>query len=87
MEKDTPESTPMVRVWKIVLLSAFFVFMISWVWHLSQMRDVVSRNEKDIMKVETDIAQLSAYRDVLKEKGKDAAKTYIEELRKNPYGI
>ena len=87
MEKDTPQSTPMAHVWKMVLLSALFVFAASWIWHLSQMHDVVSRNEKDITKVRADIAQLSAYRDVLKEKGKDAAREYIVELRRNPYGI
>ena len=87
MEEDTIQSTPMGRVWMMILISASFVFAASWLWHLSEMRTVETRHQKESTKIQTSIAYLSAYRDVLKEKGKDEARTYIEQLQKAPYGI
>lgn len=71
----------------MILMSAVFVFGVSWIWHVSEMHGVEAQSEKDNAKITTSIAYLSAYRDVLKEKGKEEAKTYIEQLQKTPYGI
>lgn len=87
MEENTTQSTPMGRVWMMVLLSALFVFGVSWFWHLSEMRTTQKRSAKESAKIQTSIAHLSEYRDVLREKGRGEAKVRIEQLRKAPYGI
>lgn len=87
MEEDTIQPTPMGRVWKMVLISALFVFSASWLWHWSEIRSVEMQGKKDIQKILTNIAQLSAYRDVLKKEGKEGARVYIEQLQKTSYGI
>lgn len=87
MEKDTIQPTPMGRVWLMIVISAIFVLGVSWFWHWSGIHSVEVRNKKDNAKLITNIAHLSAYRDVLKEKGKEEARAYIEQLQKTPYGI
>jgi len=77
----------MGRVWTMVLLSALFVFGVSWFWHWSEMRTIEKRNTKESAKIQANIAYLTEYRDVLREKGVGEAKVRIEQLRKAPYGI
>lgn len=87
MEENIVEQTPMGKIWTMIILSGSFVFCVAWLWHWSEMRAVEANNQKENAKVEVNIAILSAYRDVLKEKGKDEALKYIEQVRKEPYGI
>lgn len=87
MEEEEIQSTPMGRIWMMIFISALFVFCVSLLWHFSEMHTIQVQNKKDNAKIQTNIAYLSAYRDVLKEKGKDDARAYIEQLKKTPYGI
>lgn len=77
----------MGRVWYMIFISASFVFGASMLWYWSDLHAIKIQNQKENTKTAMSIATLSAYRDILKEKGKDAAKTYLEQLQKNPYGI
>ena len=87
MEENVTQPTPMGHIWFMICMSGLFVFGVSWFWHWSEMHAVETQNQKENVKIEKSIVHLSAYRDVYKEKGKDAAALYVQELQKTPYGI
>lgn len=87
MEEDAIQSTPMGRIWLMILVSALFVLGFSWLWHWSEIHKIEVVNHKESIAIQTNIIRLSAYRDVLKEKGKEAARIYLEQLQKTPYEI
>lgn len=76
-QNSTTGETPMGRVWFIVLLSMCFTLAASWIWHTNGVNNQLRRNkiESDIVIANT--AKITPYRDVLKEKGKEAAIEYL----------
>jgi len=69
----TTSSTPMGRVWLIVLISMCVTFMFSWFWHVSGMNKQLRQNNAADNAVIVNTEAVAHYRDLLKEKGKEAA--------------
>lgn len=76
----------MGRVWLIVFLSMCFTFGASWLWHVSGMNDQANRNKAVDDAVIMDTEQIAHYRDVLQEKGKEAAESYLTITPLTTYG-
>lgn len=76
----------MGHVWFLVIVSMCFVFGASWIWHVSEMNKEARYNKAadDVIIAETN--PISAYRDVLKEKGKSAAASFLATSSSNIYG-
>ena len=71
-ETTTP-STPMGRVWLIVLISMCVTFALSWFWHVSGMNKQLRQNNAADSAVIANTEAVAHYRDLIKEKGKEAA--------------
>jgi hypothetical protein len=75
------QETPMGHVWFIVLLSMCVTFAGAWIWHIGGMNDQARRNKAVDAVVITNTEQIAHYRDIFKEKGKEAA---IASLSSSP---
>jgi len=68
----------MGNVWMVVLGTMLITTLCAFGWHFVSLRSVKEHDAREVAQVRANIAAYSAYRDVLKEKGKDAAKAYLE---------
>ena len=70
----------MGRVWLIVLASMCITLAASWFWHASEMQKQARRYQTEDDAVTANTARISAYRDVLKEKGVVGGEEYLSAL-------
>ncbi len=69
----------MGNVWMIVLGTMIVTALCSFAWHETGMRSVREQNARAIAEVRADIEAYTAYRDVVKENGKEAGAVYLEQ--------
>lgn len=84
MEPQVNNETPMGRVWFVVVMTMCFTLFASWMWHQSGMRNAARLNAIEDKPVIDETARISAYLDVLRESGKEAA---FEHLEKTASGV
>lgn len=69
----------MGRVWLMVLASMGFTLLASWIWHVDGMGDQDAKNRAAREALIANTAKITAYRDVLRERGPDAAAAYLTQ--------
>ena len=70
MEKDennTIDSTPMGRVWKVVIASMLFTALAGFIWHRMTLTKQERYNTNESEQLTSEIVKLTAYRDYLRE--------------------
>ena len=75
----------MGHVWLIICISMVFTFAAAWIWHMDGMNDEERRNKATDDVIIASTEAIAAYRDLLKEKGKEAAVASLPSTTKN-YG-
>ena len=76
----------MGHVWFIILISVCFTVVASSIWHASGINTQVRQHKAVNEGIIANTARITAYRDVLKEKGKEAAAEYFTAQSKGIYG-
>ncbi len=64
-ENNTAQSTPMGRIWKVVLASMLFTIITGALWHIVALEEahIDNQHESDVLR--TEIRKLSDYRATL----------------------
>ena len=61
-------------------------FSVSWMWHINEMNSKARMDKSEDEALIANTERIAAYRDVLKEKGKEGAVEYLETLSLEIHG-
>lgn len=64
-ENNISQSTPMGRVWKVVIASMVITLIAGYIWHVMSLNEQRMYNLHENEQLETEITKLTLYRDQL----------------------
>jgi hypothetical protein len=67
-QQSTAESTPMKKVWKVVILTMLGTTLLAYAWHGMEMLRVKASHTREANALRENITKLSEYRDSLRAK-------------------